>query len=73
MPDWHAVIIGGGPAGLTAAIYLGRFRRKALVIDDGTGRAERIPKTHNHPGFPGGIAGAELVGRIPGGTHPEDP
>ncbi len=64
MSDWDAVIIGGGPAGLTAAIYLGRFRRKALVIDDGTGRAERIPKTHNHPGFPGGIEGEKLVGRI---------
>ncbi|ODA67927.1 Thioredoxin reductase [Methyloligella halotolerans] len=64
MPDWDAVIIGGGPAGLTAAIYLGRFRRQALVIDDGTGRAERIPKTHNHPGFPGGIEGDTLVARI---------
>lgn len=61
---WDAIIIGGGPAGLTAAIYLGRFRRKVLVIDSGESRVWRIPKTHNHPGFPGGIEGPELLERI---------
>jgi len=61
---WDAVIIGGGPAGLTAAIYLGRFRRRVLLIDSGQSRAWRIPVSHNHPGFPGGIAGAELIERI---------
>ena len=61
---WDAIIIGGGPAGLTAAIYLGRFRRKVLVIDSGESRVWRIPKTHNHPGFPGGIEGPELLKRI---------
>jgi thioredoxin reductase (NADPH) len=59
-----AVIIGGGPAGLTAAIYLGRFRRDVLLIDSGESRAWRIPVSHNHPGFPGGITGAELMERI---------
>ena len=59
-----AVIIGGGPAGLTAAIYLGRFRRDVIVIDSGRSRAWRIPVSHNHPGFPGGIPGAELMERI---------
>lgn len=59
-----AVIIGGGPAGLTAAIYLGRFRRRVLVIDSGQSRAWRIPVTHNHPGFPSGIPGPELIDRI---------
>jgi thioredoxin reductase (NADPH) len=59
-----AVIIGGGPAGLTAAIYLGRFRRDVLLIDSGESRAWRIPVSHNHPGFPGGIKGAELMERI---------
>ena len=61
--EWDAVIIGGGPAGLTAAIYLGRFRRSVLVIDAGDSRARRIPISRNHPGFPEGIVGAELIAR----------
>ena len=61
---WDAIIIGGGPAGLTAAIYLGRFRRRFLLFDSGNSRAWRIPQSHNHPGFPGGIAGAALIERI---------
>ena len=52
------------PAGLTAALYMARYRRKALVVHDGRARALRIPKTHNAPGFPDGIAGAELVDRM---------
>jgi thioredoxin reductase (NADPH) len=51
------LVIGGGPAGLTAAIYLGRFRRRTMVIDKGWSRAEWITKSHNLPGFPEGIAG----------------
>jgi len=54
------LIIGGGPAGLTAATYLGRFRRNVLVIDGGKSRAAQIPESHNHPGF-AGIAGRELL------------
>lgn len=55
------LIVGGGPAGLTAAIYLARFHLKILVVDDGKGRAESIPCTHNHAGYPEGISGKELV------------
>lgn len=58
------LIIGGGPAGLTAAIYCARFLLTTLVIDAGGGRAASIPRTHNHAGFPGGIAGQELLDRI---------
>ncbi|MDF0663653.1 MULTISPECIES: NAD(P)/FAD-dependent oxidoreductase [unclassified Rhizobium] len=58
------VIVGGGPAGLTAAIYLARFHLSVTVLDDGTSRAASIPISHNHAGFPGGISGAELLGRM---------
>jgi thioredoxin reductase (NADPH) len=55
------LIIGGGPAGLTAAIYLARYRRNVLVIDDGHSRAELIPESHNYPGFAEGISGTDLL------------
>ena len=58
------LIIGGGPAGLTAAIYLARYHRRVAVVDDGNSRALWIPISHNHAGFPDGIGGAELLGRM---------
>jgi thioredoxin reductase (NADPH) len=58
---WEAVVIGGGPAGLTGATYLARFRRSVLLLDSGKSRACSIPLSHNYPGFPNGIAGSELV------------
>jgi thioredoxin reductase (NADPH) len=58
------LIIGGGPAGLTAAIYLARFHLTILVLDDGKGRAASIPCTHNLAGFPGGISGREVLDRM---------
>lgn len=58
------LIIGGGPAGLTAAIYAARFRLSVIVIDTGASRAALIPCTRNHAGFPGGISGAELLERM---------
>ncbi|MDB5597005.1 MAG: putative thioredoxin reductase binding domain [Hyphomicrobiales bacterium] len=58
------LIIGGGPAGLTAAIYLARFLRRIRVIDGGDSRAAWIPKSHNHPGFPEGIGGRDLLARL---------
>ena len=58
------LIVGGGPAGLTAAIYLARFHLGILLVDDGKGRAESIPCTHNHAGYPDGISGKELVARM---------
>ena len=60
----ECVIIGGGPAGLTAAIYLARFHLDIAVIDAGKSRALWIPETHNHAGFPDGIAGKELLNRM---------
>jgi thioredoxin reductase (NADPH) len=58
------LIVGGGAAGLVAAVYLGRFRRNACVVDDDASRLTMIPRTRNVMGFPGGIAGAELLERL---------
>ena len=58
------LIIGGGPAGLTAAIYLARFHLDILVVDGGKSRASRIPCTRNVSGFPDGIGGTALLQRM---------
>ncbi|RYY24107.1 MAG: NAD(P)/FAD-dependent oxidoreductase [Sphingomonadales bacterium] len=58
------IIIGGGPAGLTAAIYLARFHLKIRMFDCGSSRAAMIPRTHNHAGFPEGISGKDLLARM---------
>lgn len=57
-------IIGGGPAGLVAAVYLGRFRRGVCVLDAGGSRAALIPTSHNLPGFPDGISGPDFLARL---------
>ena len=61
---YDCLVIGGGPAGLTAAIYLARFHLSALVADDGRSRASLIPLTRNHAGFPDGIGGTDLLARM---------
>ena len=55
------IIIGAGPAGLTAAIYLARFHLKIRMFDCGSSRAALIPRTRNHAGYPGGVKGTELL------------
>lgn len=62
--DYDCIVIGGGPAGLTASIYLARFHLAVLVVDGGASRAAWIPRSHNCPGFPGGISGTELLERL---------
>lgn len=57
-------VVGGGPAGLTAAIYLSRYRLTVAVFDDETSRTAMIPILHNHAGFPDGISGGELLARM---------
>jgi thioredoxin reductase (NADPH) len=63
-PPLDCIIVGAGPAGLTAAIYLGRFRRSFRVIESGESRAAWIPRSHNHPGFPDGVRGPTLLARM---------
>ncbi len=55
------LVIGGGPAGLTAAIYLSRYHLDIMVVDGGKSRASWIPTSHNHAGYPDGINGKELL------------
>jgi thioredoxin reductase (NADPH) len=61
---YDTLIIGAGPAGLTAAIYLRRFLRDIIVIHDGKSRADWIPESHNFPGFVGGVSGKALLERL---------
>lgn len=63
-PILDCLIVGGGPAGLTAAIYLARFHLDIVVVDGGKSRAAWIPCTRNHAGYPDGIEGKELLRRM---------
>jgi len=58
------LIVGAGPAGLTAATYLVRFHRRIGVVDAGHSRARWIPTSHNCPGFPFGVSGTELIDKL---------
>ncbi|MDB5682926.1 MAG: thioredoxin reductase [Sphingomonas bacterium] len=61
---FDCAIVGGGPAGLTAAIYLARFHLRVRLLDAGDSRCALIPLTRNHAGFPDGISGIELLDRM---------
>lgn len=61
---YDTLIVGGGPGGLTAAIYLRRFTRKVAVVDKGNSRLRLIPVSHNYPGFPEGVPGHVLLANL---------
>jgi thioredoxin reductase (NADPH) len=66
MEQYDSMIIGGGIAGLQAAIQLGRYEYRVLVIDAGYGRSTLCKSYHNLLGWPDGVSGEELrrLGRI---------
>ena len=57
---YDCLVIGAGPAGLSAAIYMGRFLRRVLVIDDNEGRSTHHQTNDNYLGFPNGVKITEL-------------
>lgn len=62
MPDQHyeVLVVGGGPAGLSAALYLARYDRTVALFDTGRGRSTWHQINHNYLGFPGGVPAREL-------------
>lgn len=63
---YDCIIIGGGIAGLQAAIQLGRYKHRVLVIDAGMGRSALCRSYHNILGYPEGVSGEHLrnIGKI---------
>ncbi len=55
-----AIVVGAGPAGLSAAIYLARYDRSVVVFDAGHGRSTHHQVNHNYLGFPGGVPATKL-------------
>ena len=60
---WEVIVIGGGLAGLSAGLYLGRSKRRTLLVESGHSMAVWEPEVENYLGFPTGISGEELLRR----------
>ena len=65
MEEWELIIIGAGPAGLTAGIYAGRRELKTLILEEKIpgGAAADSPLIENYPGFRS-ISGRELMDKM---------
>ncbi len=61
--DYDAIVIGGGPAGLTAGMYLARANKKTLLLEQGNMGGQIVTTSHveNYPGFPEGLSGKDLI------------
>ncbi len=62
MKEYEAIVIGGGPAGLTAGLYLSRYGLNTLLLERGLmgGQIVNAGRVENYPGFPDGITGMDL-------------
>lgn len=64
--DWDAIIVGGGPAGLTAGLYLARAKMRVMLLEGESygGKIKNMELVENYPGFGRGIAGAKLASEM---------
>lgn len=63
MEEFDVVVIGGGMAGLSASVFLGRAGVRTCLLDAGESSLRRVERVNNYIGFPDGVGGAELLER----------
>jgi thioredoxin reductase (NADPH) len=66
MFDWDAIIVGGGPAGLAAGLYLSRANYRTLLLEEEScgGKIKNVEWIENYPGFSAGVAGVQLANEM---------